>query len=168
MLLSTGTKSFRRLKILLHCESNGTDSWNGLWRTLWPGFTIMQQRVWVCRGSLLMASSLGVLCLRWAYGPTWSFLVWRLFCLHLSSHCLCRCCVRLGPSLGMVYSLGHWGVLRAELVIYRLGGNACLCSHREEWDWEVEQLMQLQGFKFWSPDCYKNSDLKSKWNTGTS
>ena len=30
--------------------------------------------------------------------------------------------MRLGPSLGIVYSVGTEGLLRAELVMYRLGG----------------------------------------------
>ena len=97
----------------------------------------------------------------------WSVLVWRWFFWCLSSHCLRRKWARLGPSLSIVYRVGTEGFL----------GRNWWCT-----DWEAWEPMQLQrgvrlgsrttyaalwGSWFRSLDWYENSDLKSKWFTGT-
>ena len=99
--------------------------------------------------------------LGWVYGPTWSFLVRRQFFWCLSSHCWCRYWVRLGPSLGIEYRVdaegySEWNQWYTDWEV------VSLCSCREEWDWEVEQLMQLFWFPVQKSQLYENSDLRSK------
>ena len=57
---------------------------------------------------------------------------------------------------------GRWGITQGGLRDIQTGRHQCLCSCREEWDWKVEQLMQLVGSKVQKPDEFKNSDLESK------
>ena len=101
-----------------------------------------------------------------AYGPTWVFWVWRWFFWRLSSHCCLRNWVKLGLSLGIEYRLGTEGYSGQSQGCTDWEA-LCLCSCREEWDWKVEWLMQLLESLVQKSQLYENSDLKSKWNTGT-
>ena len=78
-----------------------------------------------------------------AYGPTWNCRVRRRFSCRFSSHCRLRYEVRLGPSLGMVYRMGAEVRTQGGIGGYTDWEALCLCSCREEWDWEVKRLMQL-------------------------
>ena len=53
--------------------------------------------------------------------------------------------MRLGPSLGMVYRLRVLRDSQGGISDVQTGRRLCLCSCREEGDWEVDQLMQLLG-----------------------
>ena len=67
----------------------------------------------------------------------------------------------------MVYRLRVLRVSQGGIGVIQTGRRLCLCSCREEGDWEVNRLMQLLGILFRSLDWYENSDLKSKCSTGT-
>ena len=54
--------------------------------------------------------------------------------------------MRLGPSsLGKVYRLWALRASQGGIGVVQTGRRLCLCSCREERDWEVDRLMQLFG-----------------------
>ena len=109
-----------------------------LWGLLCMGFCggryIMRVR-WVIFQLIMLRSGL-------VYGLTGAFLVRRQFFLHWSRYCWCRYCVRLGPSDGREYMVGTEDFSGQNQGL-QTGRRRSLCSRREEWDWEVEWLMQL-------------------------
>ena len=70
--------------------------------------------------------------------------------------------MRLGPSLDMVYRLQALSASQGGIGVVQTGRRWCLCSCREEGDWEVNRLMQLLGIGFRSLELHENSDLRSK------
>ena len=74
--------------------------------------------------------------------------------------------MRLGPSLGIVYRVGAEG-FSVELVMYRLGGAKPMQLQRGV---RLGSRTTYAALWFWvqKSRLYKNSDLRYKWNNGTS